>query len=271
MRFNSIINILQKRTCLPRSTAWVSLIHPDKLPPNKRPGDYSHPVINWKDAGFVYDKEPVRLRRIKRYVHGEDKREYIEGVKKKTKYPSFVGLLKIAKMFEPPNELKDLPDGKYDLVVIDPPWKYDAEYDSNDRRVSSPYPELDISELKKIDCFADDCVLWLWTTHKFIWTARQLLGKWGFKYKAILVWDKEKMGMGHWLRCQSEFCLLGIKGKPEWELYDERDIIRSARNNHSEKPDEFYKMIEKMCPAQKKIDIFARKKREGWEVFGDEL
>ena len=76
--------------------------------------------------------------------------------------------------------------------------------------------------------------------------------------------------MGAWLRMQSEFCLLGIKGKPKWNLTNERDIISETRREHSRKPDGFYKMIEKLTPAKDRIDMFGREKREGWTTWGNE-
>ena len=145
------------------------------------------------------------------------------------------------------------------------------EYNAETRRVASPYPELDISELEKIDIpSADNCVLWCWATHKFIWDAKNLLEKWGFEYKLTLVWDKQKMGIGAWLRCQVEFCLLGIKGKPAWNLTNERDIISVPRREHSRKPDEFYKMAEKVSGGQKKLDMFSREGKENWQGWGNE-
>jgi len=176
------------------------------------------------------------------------------------------------KLLQEENKISEpLPEGQFEVIVIDPPWKYGTEYDSNTRRVASPYPEMEISELMKIKLpSADNCVLFLWSTHKFIWEAKKIMNEWGFEYKLILVWDKEKLGMGAWLRCQCEFCLLGIKGKPQWNLTNERDIIREARREHSRKPDGFYKMIEKMLPNAKKIDIFGREKRGGWEIYGNE-
>lgn len=163
------------------------------------------------------------------------------------------------------------PNGKYNVVVIDPPWNYGTQYDEFNRRIASPYPEMTQEELKNIEIpFAKDCILWLWTTHKFMWDAKELMDHWGFDYKLCFVWDKQKMGMGSWLRCQVEFCLLGIKGSPAWESKSERDIIRIARREHSRKPDEFYKMVERISPSAKRLDIFSREVRKGWEQYGNE-
>jgi len=167
--------------------------------------------------------------------------------------------------------IQPLPKGEYDLIVIDPPWDYKDEYDKDSRRGACRYDLLEQEELLKMAIpAASDSILWLWTTHKFIWDAKELMEHWGFEYKLILAWDKEKLGIGVWLRCQVEFCLLGIKGKPGWNLTNERDIIREARREHSRKPDGFYSTIEKLCPARKRLDIFGREKREGWDIYGDE-
>ena len=164
----------------------------------------------------------------------------------------------------------ELPAGKYDVIVIDPPWQYATEYNPETRRGTSPYPEMSLEEIKNIEIPAkDDCILWLWTTQKFIWEAKEILDHWGFEYKAMLIWDKEKMGIGRWLRLQCEFCLLGIKGKPIWDIKDIRDIIREPRREHSRKPEAFYKMIDENFVGRK-LDYFSREKREGWEVFGND-
>lgn len=162
-------------------------------------------------------------------------------------------------------------EGVYDIIVMDPPWNYGREYDPENSRVASPYPEMNQAKLKEIKIPANkDSILFLWTTHQFIWEAKELLSEWGFEYKAIIVWDKEKMGMGSWLRMQCEFCLVGVKGKPLWKAKDIRDIIREARTKHSKKPESFYNMIEDKF-AGRKLDYFARMAREGWDVYGDEI
>ena len=117
--------------------------------------------------------------------------------------------------------------------------------------------------------FSKDCVLFLWTTHAFIWNAKELMDLWGFTYKATIVWDKEKIGMGAWLRMQCEFCLFGIKGKPIWNNTKWRDMIREPRREHSRKPEAFYKMVEEITVGRR-LDYFAREKRKGWDVFGND-
>jgi N6-adenosine-specific RNA methylase IME4 len=84
-----------------------------------------------------------------------------------------------------------------------------------------------------------------------------------------MVWDKEKIGMGAWLRMQCEFCLVAIKGKPYWENTSHRDILREPRREHSRKPDSFFNIVEKITLGRR-LEYFSREKRNGWEVFGND-
>jgi N6-adenosine-specific RNA methylase IME4 len=162
------------------------------------------------------------------------------------------------------------PTGLYDVVVVDPPWNYGREYDPESSRVANPYPEMNIDEIKSIELpTKDDCILFLWTTHMFLPHAFNILKDWGFDYKATMVWDKEKIGMGYWLRMQCEFCLVGIKGKPIWTNTTERDIIREVRREHSRKPDSFYKLVEKITIGNR-LDYFSREQRVNWDNFGND-
>lgn len=164
----------------------------------------------------------------------------------------------------------DMPEGVYEVVVIDPPWNYGREYDPDSSRVANPYPEMTQEQLIALSPpFADDCVLFLWTTHQFIWDAKELMDRWGFNYKATIVWDKERLGMGRYFRMQCEFALVGIKGKPAWENTKWRDIIREPRREHSRKPESFYEMVESITVGRR-LDFFSRETRNGWKVFGND-
>ena len=160
--------------------------------------------------------------------------------------------------------------GLYDVISIDPPWNYGRKYDPDNSRVANPYPEMTIEEIKNIKLpFKDNAIIFLWTTHKYLPDAFELLKHWGLDYKATLVWNKNKIGMGHWFRMQCEFCLFGIKGKPFWSNTTERDIIIESRREHSRKPEAFFKMVDKICVG-KKLEYFSREKKEGWDIYGND-
>jgi len=162
------------------------------------------------------------------------------------------------------------PTQKYDVIVIDPPWPYGTEYDPNGRRAASPYPEMSLDEIKAIELPAsDDCVLWLWTTHKFMRYSFDILDAWGFRDVAIVTWVKDRMGLGTYLRSQSEFCVMAIKGRPTINLTNQTTIINGKLKEHSRKPDEFYEMVDSLCVGYK-LDYFSREKRNGWDQYGND-
>jgi N6-adenosine-specific RNA methylase IME4 len=172
---------------------------------------------------------------------------------------------------KPPRELPEPPDGQYAVIAIDPPWPYGTEYSAEGRRAASPYREMDLEKIAAIALpAADDCVLWLWTTHAFMRPAFSLLDGWGFQEKAILTWVKDRMGLGAWLRSKSEFCIMAIKGKPQINLTNQTTVLEGRLREHSRKPDEFYAMVESLCLGTPRLDYFSRQRREGWDVYGDE-
>jgi len=163
-------------------------------------------------------------------------------------------------------------DKLYDILVLDPPWNYGRKYDPETSRVANPYPEMTIDEIINIDLpLKDNSIVWLWTTQQFLPDAFDILKAWGLDYKAIMVWNKEKMGMGYWLRMQCEFCLLAVKGKPIWDIKDLRDIITEPRREHSRKPEIFYNMINDKFSYASKLEYFSRIEREGWDVYGNDI
>jgi N6-adenosine-specific RNA methylase IME4 len=166
---------------------------------------------------------------------------------------------------------------KFDVLVIDPPWNYAEkgasaveDHDPDSNRGVVPYPTMTLEDIGNIQLpLKDNAVVFLWTTHAFLHDAFHLLDKWGLTYKATIVWDKEKMGIGRTIRLQCEFCLLATKGKPLIEGNSTRDIIREARRQHSRKPEAFYKMVEDITTG-KRLDYFAREQRKDWSTYGIE-
>ena len=77
------------------------------------------------------------------------------------------------------------------------------------------------------------------------------------------------MGTGDWLRGQTEHCLMCVRGKPTIALTNQTTLLNATAGKHSEKPDEFYSMVEKLCPGSK-LEMFQRRARQGWIGHGDE-
>ena len=170
------------------------------------------------------------------------------------------------------------PSGNFSVIAIDPPWDYsekggtnNSNYDQDGNRGQVDYPTMTLEQIKNIELPAkEDSVIFLWTVHAFLEDAFELLRNWGFTYKATMVWDKEKMGMGRNIRLQCEFCLLATKGNPIIQGSATRDIMREPRRQHSRKPECFYELVETITIGNR-LDYFSRENRNGWSVYGADL
>lgn len=160
---------------------------------------------------------------------------------------------------------------EYNVISFDPPWPYGREYDPGGSRAANPYPEQSLEEISEMPIpAADDCILWFWTTHQFMRHAFDLLDGFEFEEKMILTWVKDRMGLGRWLRSQSEFCIMAVRGSPVVNLTNQTTILNGPMREHSRKPDEFYDMVEGLCIGAR-LDYYSREKRPGWDQVGNEL
>jgi len=168
-----------------------------------------------------------------------------------------------------------LADGKYSVIYADPPWKYDFSQ-SGSREIENQYPTMDVEEICALsvgNLAAADCVLFLWATNPKLREALQTIEAWGFEYKTNMVWVKDKIGMGYYARQKHELLLIATTGSPPTPAPEDRpaSAVMSERVGHSRKPQEFYGVIETMYPKSKKIELFSRAKRQGWEAWGNEV
>jgi N6-adenosine-specific RNA methylase IME4 len=136
------------------------------------------------------------------------------------------------------------------------------------------------------DLIADDAHLWLWITNAHLLEGWHIpvLKHWGFEAKTLLTWNKGRIdfnqaivphiGQGHYLRNATEHCILAVRGRcPARVRSLSTFFIGPARwpgRLHSEKPSYVYELAERLSPAPY-LELFARKRREGWAAVGDEL
>lgn len=126
---------------------------------------------------------------------------------------------------------------------------------------------------------ADVCHLYLWVPNALLKEGLQVMEAWGFQYKTNLVWEKVRKdgepdgrGVGFYFRNVTELILFGIKGNNARTLAPARsqvNLIRSQKREHSRKPDEIFPIIEACSPGPY-IELFARGKREGWVLWGNQ-
>lgn len=164
---------------------------------------------------------------------------------------------------------------KYQIIYADPPWRYDFSKDNADK-IEVHYPTMELKDIKDLVYklpIDENAVLYLWATAPKLIEALEVMKAWGFTYKTQAVWDKTWIGMGYWFRGQHEILLVGVKGKfsPPKSTERESSIYREKKGKHSEKPTYFRNLISKQFSTQNKLELFARQKTEGWDVWGNEV
>lgn len=173
----------------------------------------------------------------------------------------------------------NLPNDKFRIFYADPPWQYNDNCESGAIQSGGAvvhYPTMSIEELCAMpinNLSTDNAVLFLWTTSPLLEDSFNVINAWGFKYKTSFIWDKVKHNMGHYNSVRHELLLLCIKGScppDNMQLFDSVQVIEKS-DIHSQKPEEFYKIIETLYTHGNKIELFARNKRNGWESYGNEL
>ena len=186
----------------------------------------------------------------------------------------------------------------YRTVVIDPPWEFRQKwrqrgkgnaYDDNHdglrsvfrrgpepagiRGAAAQYRCMDmhaIADLPVTYWAAQASHLYLWTPNAFIEEACELVRRWGFQFILPVTWIKPQLGMGMYYRNTTEHALFGVRGGLKTLARNMPTHIIAPRGKHSENPDEFYEVVDRMSPGPR-LDVFARKEREGWDVWGDQV
>ena len=173
------------------------------------------------------------------------------------------------------------PNKKYQIIYADPPWSYRDKALAGNRGAGFKYPtqEKDWIDNLPVSEIADkNCVLFLWVTMPKLNECWQLIEKWGFEYKTVgFTWVKKNKkapswfwGMGGWTRANAELCLIATKGKPKRIDAGVHSVIDTNIQAHSQKPDEARERIIKLMGDLPRIELFAREKTDGWDVWGNE-
>lgn len=173
---------------------------------------------------------------------------------------------------------------KYGIIYADPPWK---QVKGGLRKVRPnqgkglDYPTLSMEEIKTIlqkfsSMAEDNHILFCWTIDKFLPETEKMLSDLGYKLHARMIWDKTNgIAPAFTVRYSHEYLLYCYKGKFTPVSIDKRGkfctVFRESATKHSKKPIVAYEIIEQLYPNALRIELFARNKRIGWDVWGNEV
>lgn len=171
---------------------------------------------------------------------------------------------------------------KYQIIYADPPWSYNDKMSGHSFSLDHQYKTQSkdwIAKLPVKDIAEKDCVLFMWATSPLIPEALEVIKAWGFKYKTLgFCWVKEHRegglfvkNLGRYTMGGVELCLLATKGKPQRIIKNIKQVLFATRTRHSEKPPQIRKRIIELMGDLPRIELFARQKTEGWDVWGNEI
>lgn len=174
-----------------------------------------------------------------------------------------------------------LPRGPYDLIMADPPWHFATRSAKGITRkgAGGQYDTMTLDEIKALPVAgiaSRDCLLWLWATNPMLPQALEVMAAWGYTYKTAGHWSKrnpatgkQAFGTGYILRCAGEPFLIGMRGTVKTSR-SVRSVIEGPVREHSRKPDEAFAAAEALMPGARRIELFSRQPRRGWDAWGDE-
>lgn len=196
----------------------------------------------------------------------------------------------------------------YKCIVADPPWSFGDKLPGAGRGAEKNYTVMTVDDICGMKgrrasdgayliemCgehyeIASDALLFLWRVSSQVEEAYRVVRAWGFVPKSEIVWIKTTkplencvmgkpmtmptlhFGMGRYTRGSHETCIIAARGKaiPLIKNRSTRSVFYAPTGAHSQKPAEFYKIVEDLCEGPR-LELFARGQREGWTCVGDEL
>lgn len=165
------------------------------------------------------------------------------------------------------------------VLYADPPWAFsNAGFDQSAAR---QYPVMELEDIcslkdktgKSVRKLTSEkrSVLFLWVPEALIPEGLEVIKSWGFEYKAQLIWVKDKSpGIGWWVNSKHEILCISSKGEDLHPSIKYDSVFEAPVTKHSQKPEQVYEMIEAMYTGPY-IELFARNKRKGWEVWGNQI
>lgn len=261
-----------------RAERKLGTLIPDQFPQG-RPHKTSHDATFLKDAA-ISKTQSSRWQKVA-VISEPEFENYVAEERSKGKEPTVSGAIRNTKRKHETSKLKEVEtqepypaNGKYDVIVIDPPWPMEkVERDCRENQTCNlDYPTMSVDEICQLKLpISENCHIWIWTTHRFLPTAFDVINVWGFDYVCCFVWKKnggfQPFGLPQY---NCEFALYARKGSPIFiDTKDFKLCFEGKRGEHSEKPEEFYEMVCRTTSGRR-LDMFNRRKIHGFDTWGNE-
>lgn len=174
---------------------------------------------------------------------------------------------------------------RYRCIVADPPWQY-AEgwpaWNDDGQRKPMDYAQMTLDEIKAMpvrSLMENEAYLFLWTTNRYLEEGFKVCRAWDCVPRQVLTWCKPAHGKGPggMFATTTEFVIIGQRIGPKSHARGQRtngervdtSWFQWPRYKHSEKPEAFIDMVERVCPGPY-LELFARRQRLGWHTWGNQ-
>ena len=163
-----------------------------------------------------------------------------------------------------------LQNNKYKTILADPPWDINQK---GKRGAARHYPLMTLDQIKAMpvkDISEENAHLYLWVPNGLLQEGLDVIRAWGFTYRSMLTWGKSRLGLGVYIRSSSETILFATRGRAPVKFHGQGSWMFAPVQEHSHKPEEQFAIIERLSDGPY-LELFARRRQPGWDVWGNEI
>lgn len=160
---------------------------------------------------------------------------------------------------------------RYSVIMADPPWDIQQKGTYGAER---HYGLMSLERIKALpvrELASENAHLWLWVTNATLREGYDVIEAWGFTPRSPLTWIKPRFTLGVYLRNATEHLILGTRGKAPVQFRSQPTWMFAPLQEHSHKPEEQYAVIDRVSGNGSKLELFARRRQPGWDVWGDQI
>ena len=163
-----------------------------------------------------------------------------------------------------------LQKNKYKTILADPPWDINQK---GKRGAARHYPLMTLDQIKAMpvkDLSEENAHLYLWIPNGLLQEGLDVIKAWGFTYRSMLTWAKPRLSLGVYIRNSSETILFATRGHAPVKFHGQGSWMFAPVQEHSHKPEEQFAIIERLSDGPY-LELFARRRQPGWDVWGNEI